>query len=74
MLKKCPNAIQQRNTLVQTPMHLCLSNNVGAEVTKVIYNAWLDAVFAKNKLSKTPLDYWQERGEDKAIGDIIGGK
>eukprot|EP00957_Ditylum_brightwellii_P142038 10821887-Ditylum_brightwellii.AAC.1 len=70
-LEGCPNATQQRNTLGQTLLHLCLSYKVSAEVTEVIYEAWNDAVFAKNELSKTPLDYCGENGGDEVIGDII---
>eukprot|EP00957_Ditylum_brightwellii_P022591 1703982-Ditylum_brightwellii.AAC.1 len=58
----------------QTPLHLCITNIVGAKVTKVMYNAWPDAVSAKNELSKTPLAYWCENGEVEMIGNIIGGK
>eukprot|EP00957_Ditylum_brightwellii_P037862 2863446-Ditylum_brightwellii.AAC.1 len=71
IIQGCPKAIRQRNTLGQTPLHLCLSNNISAEVTKCVYDAWPDAVSVRNELSKTPLDYWRENGGNEVIGDII---
>eukprot|EP00957_Ditylum_brightwellii_P133751 10198112-Ditylum_brightwellii.AAC.1 len=58
----------------QTPLHLFITHKVSSEVIKCIYEAWPEAVFAKNEISKTPLDYWQENGADPEIGSIVGSE
>uniref|UniRef100_A0A6V2MUS5 Uncharacterized protein n=1 Tax=Ditylum brightwellii TaxID=49249 RepID=A0A6V2MUS5_9STRA len=74
ILEEYPNAIKQTNILGQTPLHLCLANNVSTDVTKLIYDAWPGAVDVRNERNKTPFDYWRENGEDAEIGCIIGAE
>eukprot|EP00957_Ditylum_brightwellii_P040843 3091375-Ditylum_brightwellii.AAC.1 len=54
-----------------TPLHL---QHVSVNITKIIFDAWLEAVSERNKLNKNPLDYWHENEGDEAVRDIIGSK
>jgi len=72
ILKICPTAATQKNTLGQTPLHLCVTNNTRKEITGNVFNAFPEAATTKNEIGKTPIDYWKEMGCNEEFNVFFG--